>query len=119
MASLENATERRGLRARVGVHNTARLDAIMLGVNGDCDILGLQQGLQRYQHLLGESFLHLRTLREETHDTVNLGQTNNLILRYICHLGGAVDSYEMMFAGTGQADIADFDHFFDTHLACR
>ena len=88
----------------------------MGGVDRDRDIVGFEQGLQGDQYLLRQAFLHLRTLREETHDAVDLGQADDFILRDVSHLCGTVDRDEMMFTSAGDADVADLDHFLDTHL---
>ena len=116
MIGLEGAAKRSGLGTRVGVHNTARFDAVVNGIDAHRDIVGLQQGLQRHQNLLGEAFLNLRALCEKAHNPVYLGQADNLVSGNVGHAGGAIDGDKVMFAGTGEADVANFDHFFDTHL---
>lgn len=64
--------------------------------NADGDIVGREQGLQRDEHLLRETLLDLRPLREEGHDAIDLRQADDLVLGDVGHRGRAVDGRKVM-----------------------
>ena len=85
-------------------------------IDGNRDVAGPQQRLQRGEDLLRQPLLHLRTLGEELHDTVNFRQANHRIFRDIGHRSFAVNGHKMVFTGAGQGDIAHGHHFINLHL---
>jgi D-alanine-D-alanine ligase len=115
-AGLEYAAERRGGGLAVAVHHPACFHAVVHGRDADRDIPGVEQGLQGEQHLLGETLLYLRALGEEGHDAIDLGKSDHLALRDVGHAGPAIDGDEVVFAGRGQIDAVDADHFLHLHL---
>ena len=56
---------------------------------------------------------NLRSLTEEAHDAIDLGQADDGVTRVVGHFCCTVDGYEVMLTSAHQVDVRHFDH-----LAC-
>ena len=84
-----------------GIHNPPRLDAIVGGVDTDRDVVSFKQGLQRDQDLLSHSLLYLWSLRKESHNSIDFGETDNFLMRDISNICNPVNGNEVVFTGAG------------------
>ena len=68
-------------------------------------VIGLQQGLQRYQNLLGQPLLHLWSLSKEPNDAVDFAKSDNFIAREVRNPSLAVNRHKVMFTSRRQIDV--------------
>ena len=98
------------------IHDTSCFYAEMGCTNIHCNIVSFKDSLEGCQDLLSESLLHLWSLSEKSHESIEFTQTKDLILWDVSKSSSAVESHKVMLASGGKCDIVDSDHFCVLHF---
>ena len=83
----------------------------MLGFNDDDSTKRIEGLLKALTDLFSQVFLNLQTMREDVNHTWYLAETNDITIRYICHVHLSEEGQDVMFA-----ELIEFNTFHHHHL---
>ena len=101
---LEASPECRGAGPGSGIHHAAQFHAVVHRVDGDRNVVGVEDGLQGDEDLTCQPLLDLRTLAEEAHDAIQLGQADDAVAG--SELADVVERLAVGRAVPGQGGVA-------------
>src|SRR5256885_10159924 len=99
-----STTPERGARQRRDLAHAPHLRAEVMGFEVDGDPVRLEHRLQGIGNLLPDTLLYGKTLGKQAHEPGELGNTNDVLMRDVAHVGMSVKRERMMLTERKKVD---------------